>query len=113
MSNDVIEITETLKAKMAVIEALRAEREALFANFEGSKDRIGELYYEIELKELDYLYLKREQLNALKEKYSTPHEEWGSKFNDDLLAHATKVEKINETCIGLATKRLKEAGFLE
>lgn len=93
-------IQENLSSKWDEITAVKKEREALFTNFDENKDRISELYYEIEIKKLQYMFLKREQLSVLK---------IISKVPDDV----AKIEYVNETCIGIIQKNLVDEGYEE
>lgn len=61
----------SIKEKMDLmwneITATKNKREDMFSDFENNKEKIIELHYETEIKELQYLFLKREQLKQLKE----------------------------------------------
>ncbi|AJS59190.1 hypothetical protein [Paenibacillus sp. IHBB 10380] len=95
-----MDFTQRMESKWEEITVTKNERELLFDNFEANKECIAELHYEVEIKQLQYLFLKREQLAGLKEVLNTP----------DLMAD---IEKINETCISIAQKHLVEAGLKE
>ncbi|APB77364.1 hypothetical protein BJH92_15460 [Paenibacillus polymyxa] len=90
-----MDIKEKMESKWEEIVATKNEREALFENFEDNKDRISELHFEVEIKQLQYMFLKREQLAEL---------------DPD---NVTGAEKINETCIELSQKKLIENGYEE
>ncbi|QMV43726.1 hypothetical protein [Cohnella cholangitidis] len=96
-------IKEKMELKWEEMTAVKNERESLFDNFEANKERIAELHFEVEIKQLEYMFLKREQLAELKktEKVAIVAESVAS------------VESINDTCIGLVQKRLIEYGYEE
>lgn len=96
-----MDINEQMKAKMVEIEAAEAKRESLFEEFEVNKDRIADMYYEAEKLKLEYLLLKREQLQA-------------SKMNETrtiILSSIADVENINENCIRILQQKLIQAGY--
>ena len=95
-----MEIKLKMESKWEEITATKNEREALFDNFEANKDRIAELHFEVEIKQLQYMFLKREQLAELKKTAIVPDS-------------VTGIEKVNETCIGLTQKHLIEYGYGE
>jgi hypothetical protein len=82
------------------ITTTKGERENLFSDFENNKERIVELHHEIEIKQLQYLFLKREQLRQSKET---------SLDNENV----ERVKRINESCIEVLRKRLINHGFKE
>lgn len=98
-----MDIKERMNSKMTEIADLKNEREALFSDFETNKERISELYYEIEIKKLQYMFLKREQLTELKK----------DEKSAVVAESVSNVESINETCIKLLQKQLIESGFEE
>lgn len=91
-------INEKMELKWEEITTTTNEREALFMNFEVNKDRISGLYFEREIKKLQYMFLKREQLTEMKI----------NSYDQDSIS---RIEKMNETCISLLTKRLIEDGY--
>ncbi|MNC10302.1 hypothetical protein D3C75_579410 [compost metagenome] len=95
-----MDINERMKAKMAELEAAETKREALFEDFEGNKVQIESTYYENERLKLEYLLLKREQLQA-------------SKMNETrtiILSSIADAENINENCISILQRNLADAG---
>ncbi|OXM83997.1 hypothetical protein [Paenibacillus rigui] len=96
-----MDINKQIEAKLQKISDVEKERESLFENFEANKNKIGELHYEIEILKLQYMFLKRQQLDAADRTYHIVAENIDS------------VKSINETCIGLLQKRLIEDGFGE
>lgn len=93
-------INERMEMKWGEITATKNEREALFENFEDNKDKISKLYFEVEIKKLQYMLLKRDQLAGLKTKV----------YDSDSV---TRIEKLNETCVELLQKNLIEKGYEE
>lgn len=93
-------IREKMDAKWDEIIAAKNEREELFSDFDNNKDRIIELYYEIEIKQLEYVLLKREQLKQLKLTTLNPE-------------NVERIERINETCIKELQERLIKHGYIE
>jgi len=96
-------INEKMELKWKEMTALENERELLFDEFEANKERIGELYFEVEIKKLQYMFLKREQLVEQRENSSVAI----------IVDSVSNVESINETCIGLVQKQLIESGYEE
>ncbi|GIO39286.1 hypothetical protein J41TS12_41470 [Paenibacillus antibioticophila] len=97
-----IDLQKRMEAKMTEITEAEAERESLFEDFENNKARIAESYYEVEKLRLEYLILKREQLNA-------------SRIYENrkvVLESLDNVEQINETCILILQKKLTDAGWI-
>lgn len=97
-----MDLQKRMEAKMAEMEAAEVARESLFEDFENNKRRIAESYYEVEQLRLEYLMLKREQLNA-------------SRIDEDrkiILETLNDVEQINETCISILRKKLTHAGWI-
>ncbi|MGG3278997.1 hypothetical protein [Paenibacillus solani] len=95
-----MDIKQKMESKWEEITATKNERESLFDNFEVNKDKIAELHFEVEIKQLQYMHLKREQLAELKK----------NAFDPDSV---TRVEQINDRCIGLTQKHLIEYGYEE
>jgi predicted nuclease with TOPRIM domain len=95
-----MEIKQHMELKWKEITDTKNEREALFSNFEANKDRISELYFEIEIKQLQYMLLKRKQLSDLKIKAIDTNSIEG-------------IEKVNETCIHLTRENLVLNGYME
>jgi hypothetical protein len=93
-------IKEKLGMKWNEAQSIKNEREALFSDFDKNKSRIVDLYYEIEIKKLEYLLLKREQIEE-------------SKKTTNYLEAVERVERINENCIKLFRKKLTENGYGE
>ncbi|GAA0840511.1 hypothetical protein GCM10008915_36180 [Bifidobacterium pullorum subsp. gallinarum] len=93
-------IEEKMESKWKEITSTKDERETLFENFEDNKDRIAELHFEVEIKQLQYMLLKRQQLAELKKATLDPDS-------------VVRIEEINETCVELARKRLVEFGYSE
>ncbi|WP_103110973.1 hypothetical protein [Brevibacillus reuszeri] len=93
-----MDIKQRMESKWEEITATKNEREALFDNFDANKDKISELHFEVEIKQLQYMFLKREQLEKLKRTASD-------------LESVTSIEKVNETCIELTQKQLIENGY--
>lgn len=96
-------IKEKMELKWEEMTAIKNERESLFDNFEANKERISELHFEVEIKQLEYMFLKREQLAELKENEKV----------SIVLKSVADVENINDTCIELVQKRLIEYGYEE
>lgn len=95
-----MDIKQKMESKWEEITATKNEREALFDNFEANKNRISELHFEVEIKQLQYMFLKREQLAGVKRTALDPDS-------------VTRIEKVNETCIELVQKQLIENGYEE
>lgn len=95
----VMGINEQMEAKWDEMDAVKKERELLFENFEANKAKIAELYYEGEFLKLQYMFLKRQQLEKFDRTSSVVSESIDS------------VKFINETCINLLQKRLIEDGY--
>lgn len=95
------EIKDRMEAKWREIEAVKAEREGLFQIEEVNRDRIAALYFEKKILELQYMYLKREQLNQMR----------AVETRASLIDSLNSVTDINETCIRLIQKSLVEDGF--
>ncbi|TFB14114.1 hypothetical protein E3U55_14455 [Filobacillus milosensis] len=93
-------IQEKMDLKWNEITATKKEREELFSDFENNKGKISELYYETEIKQLEYMFLKREQLEQLRK--TTYHNE-----------NVDRVERILETCITQVRERLIKKGLKE
>lgn len=87
--------------KWEEMKAIKNERESLFSDFEANKERIADLHFEAEIKKLQYMLLKREQLAAVQktEKVAIVRES------------AASVESINETCIKLVQEQLIKYGY--
>lgn len=92
------EIKVRMEAKWSEIEAVKAERNGLFQDEEGNRDKIAALYFEKKILELQYMHLKREQLAKLKATSLRPQS-------------IEPVEQINETCIAMLQKSLIADGF--
>lgn len=99
-SNRLSELKYILDMKHEEIAMLKNERESLFDKFEENKNRITELYFEIEIKKLHIMNTKREQFVELKKTASD-------------IAFIISVERINETCIAIVKKKLIENGYEE
>lgn len=95
-----MDINEQMEAKWQEMTDVKNEREALFDNFEANKDKIAELHFEVEIKKLQYMLLKREQLNEISR-------------TDNMPGVTDNVKSINESCIAILQKRLIEDGFRE
>jgi predicted nuclease with TOPRIM domain len=93
-------VREKMDLKWDEITATKNERENLFSDFDKNKERIIELHYEVEIKQLEYLLLKREQLEDLRKTSVDPE-------------NVERVNKINETCIKQLQDRLSSYGFIE
>lgn len=93
-------IEKELKQISNEVRRVKNERDALFLNFEANKDRISELHFEIEIKQLQYLFLKRKQLSDLK-------------LSAIDVNSIVGIEKVNDTCIQLAQEKLVDNGYLE
>ncbi|KJD43009.1 hypothetical protein QD47_24915 [Paenibacillus terrae] len=93
-------LSKKMEFKWEEITVTKNKREALFDKFEANKDRISELYFELEIKQLQYMYLKREQLTEMKKTTTIP---------DSIM----RIDKMNETCIHLSQKKLIEYGYKE
>lgn len=96
-----MEIKEQMQAKWDEMDFMKNERELLFENFEANKDKIAELHFEGEILKLQYMFLKRQQLEEF--------ERTSFIVSDSI----DSVNSINETCISLLQKRLIEDGFEE
>lgn len=86
-----------MQRKWEEVEATKRKRSELFDDEIKNRDQIAALYFEISILQLQYMFLKREQLAQLKYKAVDP------KF-------IQSVEKTNETCIDLTQKELVENG---
>lgn len=96
-----MEIKEKMEAKWNEMDSVKKERELLFENFEANKDKIAELYYEGEILKLQYMFLKRQQLDKANRTFPV------------VAKSIDSVNSINETCISVLQKRLIEDGFRE
>jgi hypothetical protein len=96
-----MEIKEQMAAKWDEMDAVEKKRELLFENFEANKDKIAELHYEGEILKLQYMFLKRQQLDQ------------SDRTSRVVAESIDNVKSINETCISLLQKRLIEDGFRE
>lgn len=94
-------IENEMKIVWAEMEKLKNEREELFTDLEANKSRIANLHYEIEIKKLQYMIVKRGQLVAVND------------ASERVAQSAADVAEINETCIGILQKTLAEHGFSE
>ncbi|MEK4876925.1 MULTISPECIES: hypothetical protein [Paenibacillus] len=87
------------------IEQLKKERNDLFTSVNASDADLKTLYLNIELKKLERMYVKRQQLIELK----SSTEPVDSKLQ--YLQQLGKLESVNERCIQLLVKRLSEEGY--
>lgn len=87
-----------MEAKWREIEAVKAEREGLFQNEEENRDRIGALYFEKKILELQYMHLKRDQLKELQFSLLRPE-------------YVEPAERLNEIGIGVLRRTLVQEGF--
>lgn len=93
-------IREKMDIKWEEITSTKNDRENLFSDFDKNKERIIELHYEVEIKQLQYLLLKREQLEQLRKTSLSPE-------------NVDRIKEINETCINELQERLIKHGFKE
>ncbi|MEK3759677.1 hypothetical protein MKZ07_14615 [Paenibacillus sp. FSL P4-0338] len=99
-----LSIQDRLTEKSNEIEAIKAKRGELFINFATNEDLIISLYYEIEFKKLELLYIKREQITELKDSTKV--------YDIELYQHLLKrLGAITDRCISSILKRLFEGGY--
>lgn len=93
-------IKKEMEIKWSEIITTKNKRESLFSDFDKNKVEIVELHFEIEIMNLQYLLLKREQLTELKRSTS-------SNLNLE------KIEQIVEVTISKLQERLIKNGLQE
>lgn len=99
-----ISIQDRLTEKSDEIEAIKAKRGELFIDIVANENLIISLYYEIEFKKLELLYIKREHITALKDSTDV----YDMKLYQQQLK---RLEAITDRCISSILKRLFEEGY--
>lgn len=100
---NLLSIQQRLEEKSEQIEAIKQRRRTLFADVPANEKEIISLHFEIELKKLELLHIKREQITELKSSTDV--------YDKTMYLHQlTRLQSINEKCITLLVKRLFEEG---
>lgn len=101
---NLLSIQHRLIEKSEEIESIKQRRRELFIDFATNENLIVSLYYEIEFKKLELMYIKREQITELRNSTDVYD-------RTTYLQQLSRLQNINEKCITLLLKRLFEEGY--